>query len=398
MMKVTDERGQQVEHRVLARRDVLVAGPHDLRGLGHGLLGRRQRVVGLERQRRGPAPPDAADLHGDHGTGPRSTQVRRGPSCRDRPPAATAARDAPAGSSRRVSAPRVPARRSRACPPARHALPPPPRPRRPPRRPRRRAAAPRRRRPGRRAAASLHAVPRPPAAGRPIVLSLVVRHPRRDEDVVLDQRERRHVGSRSESARARRRSRRSPPPSPGRRRCPRRSPPARARAPGRPRPRRRRSRRRRPPRPAPPPRNPRRGSPAGAARARRWRPARAPPACRPRTVLEPRADADAGPVVHDHPGAEQHVVGQLNAVSQQQARRPVRGMQHARPPRCARSPPASAAAARARAPRAGPRAAPERGSPPSRTRSRKCRHSIRSGSSFETRGLKMSPERAMYSP
>ena len=45
-----------------------------------------------------------------------------------------------------------------------------------------------------------------------------------------------------------------------------------------------------------------------------------------------------------------------------------------------------AGAAPARAPRAAPDSAPERGSVPSRTHSRKWRHSIRSGSSFEIRG------------
>ena len=45
-----------------------------------------------------------------------------------------------------------------------------------------------------------------------------------------------------------------------------------------------------------------------------------------------------------------------------------------------------------------PAAPSEIGVVPSRTHRTKCSHSVRSGSTFEIRGLQMSPERVMYSP
>ena len=45
-----------------------------------------------------------------------------------------------------------------------------------------------------------------------------------------------------------------------------------------------------------------------------------------------------------------------------------------------------------------PAAPSEIGGVPSRTHATKCSHSVRSGSTFESRGLQMSPERVMYSP
>ena len=68
------------------------------------------------------------------------------------------------------------------------------------------------------------------------------------------------------------------------------------------------------------------------------------------------------------------------------------------PRRCAASRRATAAAPRARARREGPLGRRRSARAPSRTQLTKCSSRSASGSTFESRGLQMSPERVMYSP
>src|ERR687895_42492 len=172
-----NERAHQVEHRVLARRSLEVAGARHLRRLAHRLLGGQQEAGRVSRQGRRAPPPDAADLADEHGPdrerGAAAEQKRAAPG-RQRPlvalpederdrvsqaapppppraPPSPARRAPPSAAAHRGSRPRPPPRGATpgprpAPPPPTPPPPPPPRgstPAPPPMRQARRSTAPR---------------------------------------------------------------------------------------------------------------------------------------------------------------------------------------------------------------------------------------------------------------